>query len=134
MALRYSSATSGTLSQTRNLPKHFLKHWQDRGHFPYIDKELTVGIEWSKEIHRQIKASKFLVILLSKDAAASEMVADELELAEKSRADTGCPIPLPVRVKYTEALPYHLQRYLGNLHYVLWTSTADDLLTQDGVI
>ncbi|MFN2177830.1 MAG: AAA-like domain-containing protein [Anaerolineales bacterium] len=104
-----------------------------RGHSPYIDKELTVGIEWSKEIHRQIKRSNFMVILLSKGAAASEMVAEELELAEKSRAETGYPIPLPVRVKFTETLPYHLQRYLGDLHYVLWTDEADDLHTQDAL-
>jgi hypothetical protein len=115
------------------LAQSLVKALRSRGHQPYIDKELTVGIEWSNEIHRQIERSNFLVILLSKDAAASEMVAEELKLAEKSRADTGHPIPLPVRVNYTEALPYHLQRYLGDLHYILWTSEEDDLHTQDAL-
>jgi hypothetical protein len=115
------------------LAQTLFKALAKRGHFPYIDKELTVGIEWSKEIHHQIKRSKFLVILLSKHAASSEMVAEELEIAEKSRTDTGHPIPLPVRVKFTEALPYHLQRYLGDLHYVLWTSAEDDFITQDAL-
>jgi hypothetical protein len=115
------------------LAQSLVKSLRSRGHQPYIDKELTVGIEWSNEIHRQIERSNFLVILLSKDAAASEMVAEELKLAEKSRADTGHPIPLPVRVNYAEALPYHLQRYLGDLHYILWTSEEDDLHTQDAL-
>jgi len=50
-----------------------------RGHGVFIDTTLRTGEAWLYEIDRQIKASDFLICLLSKKSADSAIVRSEVK-------------------------------------------------------
>ncbi len=100
----------------------FLKY---SGHQPFIDTTMRTGEAWLEEIDRQLKASDFLIVLLSKQSADSEMVGAEVRRAYKYRKSQGHPQTLPVRVAYEGLLPYSIDAFLNPLQYVAWQSDAD---------
>jgi len=97
-----------------------------QGHGVFIDATLRTGEAWLEEIDRQIKASDFLVVLLSKESADSEMVQAEVRRAYEYRKLQGRPYTLPVRVAYEGLLPYSIDAFLDPLQYVVWHSEADN--------
>jgi hypothetical protein len=96
------------------------------GHSVFIDQRLKIGVQWAGEIQRQIEACDFLVVLLSEASAQSEMVAKEVEHAYQHHQRTGKARLLPVRVGYTDALPYQISHYLDQLQYARWDGAGDD--------
>lgn len=96
------------------------------GHVVFIDTTMRVGTEWLKNIDDQIKNSDFLITLISKDSADSEMVLAEVQRAYDYRHKYGHPKTLPVRIKYEDLLPYSLSAYLGSLQYLLWNDDEDN--------
>jgi hypothetical protein len=97
-----------------------------KGHDVFIDGTLRTGEAWLEEIDRQIKASDFLVVLLSKESADSEMVQAEVRRAYEYRKLQGRPRTLPVRIAYEGLLPYSIDAFLDPLQYVVWESEADN--------
>ena len=95
------------------------------GHEVFIDMRMKVGIDWSAEITQRIDWCEFLIVLLSKDAVASEMVQEEVRLAHHRRKQNGTPVILPVRVRHEGELGYELSAYLGRFQYARWTGPAD---------
>jgi class 3 adenylate cyclase len=97
------------------------------GYEVFIDRHLTIGVEWAKEIERQVRTADAVVPLLSQASIHSEMLAYEVQIAhEASQQEPGKPRLLPVRINYTGPLPETLAVILGPLHYTLWESHADD--------
>jgi hypothetical protein len=96
-----------------------------RGHDVFIDGALLTGEAWLEEIDRQIEASDFLIALLSKESADSEMVQAEVRRAYKYRKLQGRPHTLPVRIAYEGLLPYTIDAFLNPLQYVVWQGEAD---------
>jgi AAA-like domain/TIR domain len=94
------------------------------GHRPFIDQTLQVGVDWAREIEQQITTSDYFIILLSTDAVQSEMVAREVELAQRA-ARNGRARMLPVRVAFDEPLPYQLSHLLDHLQYAVWHTDVD---------
>jgi hypothetical protein len=97
-----------------------------QGHNVFIDNTLRTGEAWLEGIDRQIKASDFLIVLLSKESADSEMVQAEVRRAYEYRKLQGHPYTLPVRMAYEGLLPYSIDAFLDPLQYVVWHSEADD--------
>ena len=97
-----------------------------QGHEVFIDDSLRTGAAWLEEIDRQVKASDFLIVLLSKASADSEMVKAEVRRAYEYRKRQGHPQTLPVRIAYEGMLPYAIDVFLNPLQYVVWQSEADD--------
>ena len=97
-----------------------------QGHDVFIDGTLRTGEAWLEEIDRQIKASDFLVVLLSKESADSEMVQAEVRRAYEYRKLQGRPHTLPVRIAYEGLLPYPIDAFLDPLQYVVWQSDTDN--------
>jgi hypothetical protein len=96
------------------------------GHIVHIDQlSITVGLEWAKEIKRLIAESDFVIVLLSSASVNSEMVAEEIKLAHDNNQKTGRSRLLPVRVNFTETLPYQLSHYLDRLQYTEWHHDDD---------
>jgi hypothetical protein len=89
-------------------------------HDVFIDQRMPVGIEWAREIEQQISTSDFLVVLLSETSVQSEMVAKEVEFAAQTHRSTGKARLLPVRVHYSDMLPYSLSPYLDHIHQAIW--------------
>jgi class 3 adenylate cyclase len=101
-----------------------------RGYAVFIDRHLAVGVEWAREIERQIRTADAVVPLLSAASIQSEMFAYEVELAfEAAQQQHGRPRLLPVRVDFTGALhevSESLARILGPIHSAEWHAPADD--------
>jgi serine/threonine protein kinase len=95
------------------------------GHKVFIDRTMQMGDDWLEEIDRQIKNSDFLIVLLSKISADSEMVQAEIRRAHEYRKLQKRPQTLPVRVGYQGLLPYSIDAFLDPLQYVIWQSEAD---------
>ena len=97
------------------------------GHRVFIDRHLDVGIEWAKEIERQVRAADVVIPLLSAASVRSEMMAFEIRTAyEAAQTQKGKPRLLPVRVNYLEALPDEIRVALDHLQYFLWTGPQDN--------
>ena len=93
----------------------------------FIDKDLTIGIDWAKTIADKIRSAYAVIPLLSEQSVHSEMLAYELQLAyDCSRAAKGSPRILPVRVAFEEALREPLATILNSLQYFLWKGPEDN--------
>jgi hypothetical protein len=93
----------------------------------FIDRHLSLGVEWAKEIERQIRTADAVVPLLSSNSSASEMMGFEIEIAhETAQTHKGRPRLLPVRVAYPDPLPEPLASILDPIQYFLWQSPQDN--------
>lgn len=97
----------------------------EAGHHVFLDQNLKIGVEWIREIERQIESSDFMIVFLSQASIHSEMVAKEVEFAYQYNRRSGKAQLLPVRVNYTETLPYQLSHYLERLQYAEWNDPND---------
>ncbi|MBN1993916.1 MAG: AAA-like domain-containing protein [Anaerolineae bacterium] len=96
------------------------------GHEVFIDQTLRTGDAWLEQIDQQIKASDFLIVLLSKESADSEMIQAEVNRAYEYRKLQGKPHTLPVRLAYEGLLPYSIAALLNPVQYVVWQNEADN--------
>src|SRR5262249_21619464 len=55
-----------------------------RGYQVFVDRHLAIGMEWAKEIERQIRQSDAVIALLSAASVTSEMLAYEIETAHQA--------------------------------------------------
>jgi len=94
----------------------------------FIDRYLTMGVDWAREIEARIRSADAVVPLLSADSIHSEMLAFEIESAhEASQLQRGRPRLLPVRVNYTGPLPEPLASILDPIQYFPWEGEQDNL-------
>lgn len=94
----------------------------------FIDRYLTMGVDWAREIEARIRSADAVVPLLSTESIHSEMLAFEIESAhEASQLQRGRPRLLPIRVNYTGPLPEPLASILEPIQYFLWEGEHDNL-------
>ncbi len=92
----------------------------------FIDRHLTLGVDWAREIERRIGAADAVIPLLSESSIQSEMLGFEIEIAhEAAQNQRGRPALLPVRVNFGGPLPEPLAGILDPIQYVLWHGEAD---------
>ena len=102
-------------------------HLNAQGCQVFIDRHMTVGVEWAKEIERQVRTADAVVPLLSAASVQSEMLAYEVQIAhDAARQQRGKPRLLPVRVNYTGPLPEPLAAILDPLQQAFWEGRQDD--------
>ncbi|HYX42998.1 MAG TPA: AAA-like domain-containing protein, partial [Pyrinomonadaceae bacterium] len=93
----------------------------------FIDRHLSIGVEWAKEIERQVRTADAVVPVISQASAQSEMLAYEVQIAhEAAQQQQGSPRILPVRIDYEGALPDPLGSILAPLQYFLWREPQND--------
>ena len=110
----------------QRLARLFHKLLSEKGHNAFIDTSMRAGDAWLEMIDQELKASDYLVVLLSEAAANSEMVQAEIKRAFEYRRLQGKPNTLPVRIQYKGLLPYSVDAFLDRLQYVSWDHDADD--------
>lgn len=85
--------------------------------------------EWLAQIDQQLANCDYFILLLSPEAAASEMVIEELRRAKELRdsRQNAKPILLPIRVNCppTTPLNHDLRNYLQGITYCEWKSPLD---------
>jgi hypothetical protein len=100
----------------------------DQGHSVFIDRHLTMGMDWAREIEQRIRSADAVIPLLSSESVYSEMLGFEIESAhESSQLRGGSPRFLPVRLGYTGPLPEPLASILDPVQYFLWEGEHDSL-------
>jgi hypothetical protein len=100
---------------------------RDAGHNVFVDRHLRIGVEWAREIERQVRESDAVIPLLSAASVGSEMLGMELQIAsESAQQQFGKPRILPVRIGSEAALPEPFLSILGRLQYTIWNDPADD--------
>src|SRR5688572_3251869 len=67
--------------EDRILADYLKDYLAAKGHTVFIDTSMRVGTEWLKEIDRQLKSSDYMIVLVSKNSADSEMVQAEVQRA-----------------------------------------------------
>jgi len=97
-----------------------------KGYNVFIDNTLRTGDMWLDELDQHIRASDFLVALLSKESADSEMVQAEVRRAYQYRKLQGHPHMLPLRIAYEGLLPYSIDAFIDQFQYLVWNSDADN--------
>jgi hypothetical protein len=108
---------------------HYLENeLGSQGHTLFIDRFLTMGVDWAREIETRIRSADAVIPLLSADSIHSEMLGFELEIAhEASQLQSGKPRLLPVRLNYTGPLPEPMASILDPIQYFLWEGPNDNL-------
>jgi len=99
------------------------------GYRVFIDRHLTIGVEWAAEIDRQVRGADAVITLLSEVSLQSEMLEYEVQTAyNAAQIQQGKPRLLPVRLQMMGPLPpqHSLASILNPLQYTLWQSGQDD--------
>jgi predicted Ser/Thr protein kinase len=93
----------------------------------FVDRRLTIGEDWAREIGRRLREADAVVALLSAGSVHSEMLSYEVGLAHQaSQKRGGRPKLLPVRVQYQDRLPADLAGVLDRYQYFPWRGPQDD--------
>lgn len=96
------------------------------GHDVFWDSDLRVGQRWADVIEKNLRESRFFVVLVSKESMRSDMVGREVRLAHELSKNSPDPMTLlPVRIAYSGALPGEMGAYLEPVQYTFWTSDRD---------
>jgi hypothetical protein len=94
----------------------------------FLDRHLTLGVDWAREIESRIRSADVVIPVLSAESIHSEMLGFEMESAhEASQLQNGRPLLLPVRLNYTGPLPEPLASILDPIQYFLWEGEQDNL-------
>ncbi len=110
------------------LARIFAEHLKEAGHAVFIDSGIRWGADWTMAILTALEKADYLLVLLSKEAASSEMVQGEIIIArELALKREGFPIILPMRLclPFSEHLPYQIIQYLHNIHQQSWENDDD---------
>jgi hypothetical protein len=98
-----------------------------RRHEVFVDRHMTIGVEWARELERQLREADAVIALLSASSVQSEMIAGELQIAhDEAQKRQGRPRILPVRINSTDKFPAEIASILDRLQYFLWQSAADN--------
>jgi hypothetical protein len=103
------------------LATYFKSYLTEKKHDVFIDKEILIGQEWPTTIEQEIKSSDFVIVLLSEQSTVSEMVIQEVRMANEFKK-----IILPVRVAFEDSLPYELGAYLNRIEYSCFKEDGDE--------
>ena len=104
-----------------------------QGYDVFVDRHMSIGVEWAQEIERQVRTADAVIPLLSSASVSSEMLTYEVQTAhDAAQRQNGKPRLLPVRINFEGALPEALAAILNPLQYATWTEPKDNQrLTQE---
>ena len=101
----------------------------------FVDRHLTIGMEWAREIEHRVTNADAIVVLLSAASVQSEMLTYELEIArEAAQNRDGKPWLLPVRLNFDGPLPDTMEGILGGIQYATWGGPQDNKALVSAII
>lgn len=92
----------------------------------FIDRHLTIGVQWAQAIESEIRTADAVIIILSEKSAASEMVLFELQTAVDQWGKTAKPRILPIRIGSDAPIEGDVGALLNPFQYALWRGPEDD--------
>lgn len=102
------------------------QHLHSRGLKVFIDRHLKIGVEWAKAIEEQIRASDWVIAIVSDSALGSEMLEYELEVAADEHRKRGKPFILPIRIGDDHPLEGPVGSIVNPLQFTVWKTPDDD--------
>jgi DNA-binding SARP family transcriptional activator len=125
---RRDAQADGPLPPDEHVRQLLATQLRQRGCQVFADRNGATGVEWAREIEREVHAADIVIPLLSAKSMQSETLAGQVQIAdEAARQQAGRPRLLPVRIDYTGPLPHGpLAAILDPLVYVLWRGPGDD--------
>lgn len=96
------------------------------GYRVFIDRHLSIGVQWAQSIEREIRSSDAVIVVLSEQSAISEMVLFELQTAVDQQQQTGRPRILPVRIGADFVPDGEIGALLNPFQHAIWTGPEDD--------
>jgi|GEM_PF-1678141 len=112
--------------EDRALAEYLKDQLASQGHNVFIDISMRAGKNWLEEIDTQIKSSDYLIVLVSKESADSEMVQAEVYRAYEYRHRFGHPQTLPIRIRFEGLLPYTISAFLSPYQQLSWQTVEDN--------
>src|SRR3974377_683413 len=101
---------------------------KNNGSSIFIDRHLTMGVDWAREIETRIRSADAVIPLLSAESIQRGMLGFEIETGhEADQSPQGRPRLLPVRINYPGPLPEPLASILDPIQYFLWEGDQDSL-------
>ena len=112
------------------LAQQFYESLKAAGHQVFLAGEsIRWGENWSQRVDEALESCDFFLLLLSPQAAVSEMVTEEVRRAKElhDTRDDRRPSILPIRVNFPFSSPlnYNLRGYLQSIQQREWTTDAD---------
>ncbi|MCA9706134.1 MAG: AAA-like domain-containing protein [Myxococcales bacterium] len=127
--LRVFISCRGDVAADLELALRFYDALADAGASAFLAPKNTTGDDcWVQAVTQAMSASDVLLLLLSPQAAVSEMVAREVELAhrlDEARADVLRIVPVKVRFPEGDAQLHPVQEYLQGLEHSSWHDGHD---------
>ena len=100
---------------------------RQRGYRVFVDRHISIGMEWATEIERQIRGADAVIPLLSEASVHSDMLEYEIQIAyDAAQQQSAKPRILPVRVNYQGPLSDPISGFLDPLQAALWQTPQDD--------
>lgn len=97
------------------------------GYSVFVDRQIENGMEWAREVERQIRLADAVISLLSIASSVSETLVRELQIAhEAAERQNGRPRLLLVRINFDDNLPDSLGNILGPRECFSWKGPQDD--------
>jgi hypothetical protein len=96
------------------------------GHHVFIDRHMSIGVEWAQEIERRLREADAVIALLSDRAGDSETMLYEMQVACDEQGKRRKPAILPVRIGSDEPLTGEIGRLIARFHYFHWRDDGDD--------
>lgn len=103
-----------------DLASAIVTYLESRGISVFFDKYIQSGQLWGQEIEDRIRSASAFVALLSASSILSPMVEEEIRIAYKLMLE-GKILIIPLRVNYTDDLPYSIGAYLNRIQQINWS-------------
>ncbi len=110
------------------IAQQFHEALKAQGHEAFMaQKDLHLGDSWPQRLEQELQQSDYFLLLLSEQAASSEMVVAEVERSLRLQEAQGRPRMLPIRINFPLSSPLNsnLRGYLNPTQQRAWTREAD---------
>ncbi|MEQ1908770.1 MAG: AAA-like domain-containing protein [Vicinamibacterales bacterium] len=108
------------------LASFFANYLETRQHEVFIQTKIQPGESWPEIVDKKLKDSDYLILLLSPESMASEMVIEEVRRSVRYREQNGRPRLLPVRLADRVELPYDVGARVNRLQHLKWLNNGDE--------
>lgn len=125
-SVRVVLVARGQAEPDRHLVAHLERELTARAHRVFVDRSSAFGLDWAKDIEKQIRTADAVVALISQSALQSEMMHYEIEIAqEASQRQEGRPRLIPVRLGEIAGTTDALNTLLEGPTTLVYGSAAD---------
>jgi hypothetical protein len=104
----------------------FADYLAARQHEVFIQTKIQPGESWPEVVDARLKDADYLILLLSPQSVASEMVIEEVRRSVRYREQNGRPRLLPVRLADRVELPYDVGARVNRIQHLKWLADGDE--------